>query len=249
MELSKVGLHKIWKKRFIEFLMLFLAVTLGFFADNIRDSFTNKSQEKEYVLSMIEDAKNDKINIQKAIHNNKIRHEMLDSLSKYCYYYDSTDDSIRYKLYRNYMMVLLRPDFLNFSERTMLQLKNAGGMRLIKNKNSIDEIIRYDLAEKQLENQQEYYENYQNKTIDFGMKIFNHHVYNEIKKAHKKGEQNPFSKVNLSLLDDNPKGLKEFSNHCDMYSGVVEYYKILLENVDARADTLINILEKEYKLN
>lgn len=246
--MSKKGLHKIWKKRFIEFLMLFLAVTLGFFADNIRDSFSNRNQEKEYITSMIEDAKNDKINIKKAIHNNEIRKKMLDSLSKFCYYYNPAEDSIHYKLYQYYQVVLLRPDFLNFSELTLQQLKNAGGMRLIKNKKAIDEIIRYDLAEKQLEDQQKYYENYQNKAIASGMKIFNHQLYEEAKSYYEKGEKNPFSKINLTLLSDDDKELKEFGNHSNMYSGIVEYYKMLLENVDARADTLINVLEEEYKL-
>ncbi len=247
--MSKQKTTKSWKKYFIEFLMLFLAVTLGFFADNIRDSFTNKNQEKEYILSMIEDAKNDRLNIKKAIHNNEVRKKILDSLSKYCYYYNANEDSINYKLYRNYMMVLLRPDFLNFSELTVQQLKNAGGMRLIKNKNAINEIIRYNLAEKQLENQQNYYENYQNKSIALGMKIFNHQVYDAIEEAHKKGAENPFSNIDFALLDDNSKQLKEFSNHCNMYGGIVDYYKMLLENVDARADTLINTLQKEYKID
>ena len=33
---------KKWKEYFLEFLMIFLAVTMGFFADNIREAYNNK---------------------------------------------------------------------------------------------------------------------------------------------------------------------------------------------------------------
>lgn len=234
---------KSWKKYFIEFLMLFLAVTLGFFADNIRDGFTDKAREKEYIISMIEDAENDKENIQKAIQNNTRRKQILDSLSKFCFNYDSKVDSINIKLYKYYAIVLFRPDFLNPSELTMQQLKNAGGMRLIKSKEAINAILRYDLAEKKLVNQQHYYENYQNNTIESGFKIFNYKIYNTFK-----ANQKPDS-VDFELLTNDKIRLVEFGNHAFMYSGVVEYYTMLLEEKSKQADTLISTLQKEYKID
>jgi hypothetical protein len=40
---------KKWKEYFLEFLMIFLAVTLGFFAENIREHFTDKNNTKVYL--------------------------------------------------------------------------------------------------------------------------------------------------------------------------------------------------------
>src|SRR5271170_6524161 len=40
---------KEFKGYFLEFLMIFLAVTLGFFAENIREHFTDKNNTKEYL--------------------------------------------------------------------------------------------------------------------------------------------------------------------------------------------------------
>ncbi len=37
------------KEYFLEFLMIFLAVTLGFFAENIREKITDRAIEKEYM--------------------------------------------------------------------------------------------------------------------------------------------------------------------------------------------------------
>ena len=46
---------KNFKDYFIEFSMIFLAVTLGFFAENIREKVTDKEHAKIYAASMISD--------------------------------------------------------------------------------------------------------------------------------------------------------------------------------------------------
>jgi hypothetical protein len=50
---------KKWKEYFLEFLMIFLAVTMGFFAENIREGISNKEKEKKYMESMLVDLKKD----------------------------------------------------------------------------------------------------------------------------------------------------------------------------------------------
>src|ERR1044071_6512436 len=51
--------RKKWHHYFWEFLMLFLAVTLGFFVENQREHFVEKKREKEYIHSMMDDLKLD----------------------------------------------------------------------------------------------------------------------------------------------------------------------------------------------
>src|SRR6195256_1492529 len=50
---------KKWKEYFLEFLMLFLAVTLGFFAESYREHLVEQKKEREYIKSMVEDLKSD----------------------------------------------------------------------------------------------------------------------------------------------------------------------------------------------
>src|SRR4051812_37079960 len=50
---------KNFKEYFLEFIMIFLAVTMGFFAEQIRESFVQRSEEKEYVQSFYEDLSSD----------------------------------------------------------------------------------------------------------------------------------------------------------------------------------------------
>src|ERR1700748_3521227 len=70
---------KKWKEYFLEFLMIFLAVTLGFIAENIRENIVNREKEKHYVENIIADLKTDTANITLSIHmQNLLLKKMAD---------------------------------------------------------------------------------------------------------------------------------------------------------------------------
>ena len=46
---------KNFKEYFLEFMMIFLAVTMGFFAESLREHLVNVKKEKEYIISVKED--------------------------------------------------------------------------------------------------------------------------------------------------------------------------------------------------
>src|SRR5258705_6485410 len=50
---------KNFKEYFLEFLMIFLAVTMGFFAESLREHIEDKAKEKEYINSLVSDLDND----------------------------------------------------------------------------------------------------------------------------------------------------------------------------------------------
>src|SRR5436190_23269722 len=56
---------KKWKEYFLEFLMIFLAVTLGFFAENIREHYVENERTEEYARSLYDDLKVDTATIQR----------------------------------------------------------------------------------------------------------------------------------------------------------------------------------------
>ena len=58
------------KDHFLEFLMIFLAVTMGFFAENIRESIVNNHKEKEYIISLVEDLEADTAKLNQGIQLN-----------------------------------------------------------------------------------------------------------------------------------------------------------------------------------
>ena len=52
---------KNFKEYFLEFLMIFLAVTTGFFAESIREHLVEKATEKDYMKKIVGDLKYDTI--------------------------------------------------------------------------------------------------------------------------------------------------------------------------------------------
>src|SRR6476661_7067685 len=71
---------KKFKEYFLEFLMIFLAVTLGFFAESYREHLSDRSKEKEYVASLSEDLKKDTLNLVIGILALQEKIMQLDSL-------------------------------------------------------------------------------------------------------------------------------------------------------------------------
>jgi hypothetical protein len=237
---------KNFKEYLLEGLMIFLAVTMGFIAERIRESITDNAKEKEYIISMMEDAQTDTANISIAIKLNERRANSLDTLASFCFNYrgTQTEDAQIYRLYRR---GLVHPDLVSPTERTLQQLKNSGGMRLIKNKSAADSIIAYDDAAKKLADQLVYYERYQNESVNFAMTLLNFHYYQQnLAGIYSKNTAHDYDSATL-LAHDKPK-LIEFGNRITIYKGVTAFYITRLNEMNARAVNLINTLGKEYNL-
>jgi len=133
--------RKKWTNYFWEFLMLFLAVTLGFLVENQREHMIEHQREKQYMRSMIEDLKSDTSQIASVIQVKVLRNNMIDSLVFWL-------SSPGYKAHLNDIYFFARSVSppLNFfpNDRTIQQLKSSGGLRLIQSTNVSNSIMEYD---------------------------------------------------------------------------------------------------------
>ena len=68
------------KEYFLEFLMIFLAVTMGFFAEQIRENFTERNKEKEYMGSFVKDLKMDTAMLNAGFPRKEGRIKAIDSV-------------------------------------------------------------------------------------------------------------------------------------------------------------------------
>jgi len=228
-----------FKEYLLEGLMIFLAVTMGFFAEGIRENITDHAKEKEYILSMIEDAKTDTMNIRIAVGLNKKRKLDMDTLSMLCFNYD-VSKNIDASLYQLARRSYNHPDFAYPTERTLAQLKNAGGMRLIRKKAAVDSILLYDDYTKKLAAQQANYEQFQYALINLATQVFNFQYYMR--------PPAPLHSTNVTLLSHDKIKLIEYGNRVSMYGGILSFYIVRLEELKEHAVNLINTLEKEYHL-
>lgn len=238
---------KKWGEYLLEFFMLFLAVFLGFVAENIRENIADSAKEKEYIISMIEDAKTDTANIRQAITLNSNRIMHLDSLTLLCGDYKAAEN-IDAQMYRHYKPGLIHPAFISPAERTIQQLKNAGGMRLIKNKTAVDSIVLYDDIAKKLVDQQAYYELYQNKSIDIAREIFNFQRFFGFGAVNASFRNFSDKDSSVKLISSDKEKLLQFGNTIEVYAGVVNFYNVRLKEMNGHAINLIKTLQKEYHL-
>ncbi len=63
--------RKKWTHYFWEFLMLFLAVTLGFFVENQREHYVEGIREKKYIQSLVADLMSDTASFSYVLKKNR----------------------------------------------------------------------------------------------------------------------------------------------------------------------------------
>ena len=127
--------------RFWEFLMLFIAITLGFFVENYREGLSDKEKEKEIIVSFINDIEEDIKELDIVIERRKIRETRIDSI---LYILDNDlQDNFGRNLYY-YARYLPRPFVFWANNTTNEELKYSGNFILIKNQKIIDVLLEYD---------------------------------------------------------------------------------------------------------
>jgi hypothetical protein len=131
---GKKWTHYLW-----EFLMLFLAVFCGFLAENQREHYIEHQREKQYMRSLLEDLQTDTATINRVRNRALTQIAFLDSLIELGDHLPVKGDDMN----KLYFFQGKTTRFLNihFEDGTSSQLKNAGGMRLIR-KEEVARVIR-----------------------------------------------------------------------------------------------------------
>ena len=234
------------KEYFIEFVMLFAAVTLGFFAENFREEMIEAQNERDYMQTMIEDLKEDTARISASIKSTEKKVQGIDSLIKYIYKkpYSDSDRRMMYYLFRRYMGSATD---VAFSKRTINQLINSGNLRIIKNMSISDSIVLYDInTERTIRQYSVYHDQFQQKSREISNKIFDSYYLVDYDRS------NVFhlleTNINPKFLDEDEKLLKEYANAIYGGKGVLAIYVTILKSKYPQAANIIDLLNKEYDL-
>ena len=132
---------KSFKEYLLEGLMIFLAVSMGFIAENIREHFTDSGKEKQYIESLCEDLRIDTARIAFLL---RYDDEKINGLNSMVSCYDTVTKNLKAT---SCMGVLIKYSKTNRSfqitDRTLRQLANAGGFRILQ-KADADSILGYE---------------------------------------------------------------------------------------------------------
>jgi hypothetical protein len=238
--------HKLkpWVEYFIQFIMMFVAVALGFFAESWRESISDRYKEKEYIQSLIEDVKKDTARIDfvtaQLINRDKGIDTFLNVLKQPS---TITRSNTLFKLRED----LGFPDFV-YTDRTIQQLKNSGGLRLIEKIEVSNAIISYDTHARNIL----ILDNILNTIID-GVIVQTNQILNfsEIpgweKGASFKELEIPTRSIPLLTSDKNI--LIQYYNSIGDYKRFALGFEKELLNLKSEGVTLIGYLKKEYKVD
>ena len=142
--------RKKWSHYFWEFLMLFLAVFCGFLAEYTLEHKIEKDREKQFIKSLVNDIKADVAQLNLVIQKRNEKIQRLDSVVALINLPDFTayGSNIYFNAIHTARLVDIR---FTANDGTLLQLKNAGGLRLIRNRAVADSIVHYDVSIRNLE--------------------------------------------------------------------------------------------------
>jgi len=238
------GHRKKWTHYFWEFLMLFLAVFCGFLAELQLEHKIERDREKQYIRSMIEDLKTDTVNLSVM---NRSFSQIESELEFVLRGFDKgiKDDT---GSWRDKFVLSFRSGFPDFyhADRTIQQLKNSGGMRLIRNENSAIGIVNYDAILKDLDFELANLTNTQIKYIDEVMKSWSmKKMLLDEKNNFLLEESQPTVKQNY-WLTGNPAAIEQVFNKLLQYYEAISQMNAYFKFVKTKATALIEILKKEY---
>ncbi len=232
---------KKWKEYLFQFFMLFLAVFCGFLAEYQLEHVVEHNREEQYIKSFIEDLKADTAEINGVLELTTRQQNNFDTLMGALKTPGFSENPGKAE---NHVGSIFGLYFFNHSDRTLQQLKNAGGLRLIRNQPASDSIMQYDARVKEVSEQAQDLYNANQSSISIAFQIFDANSF-----------ENP--EINRSLVPKPDKArlisnesvkIDEFFNLVLNFKVASVIYSYKLRDLKQYAGRQINFLKKEYHL-
>jgi hypothetical protein len=230
------------KDYILEGLMIFIAVTMGFFAESLREHINEVHKEHEYVVNFTQDLRTDSITINSSLKIAKSGVIALDSLMLMINEPGYQKDGAYMYYYARYATRNL--SFIS-AERTISQLKNSGGFSLIRKEGAVDSINvyeqlidRYKLTNGVALQEGQLLYPYISKL--FNAMVFQSMINDKYEMAVPKG--NPQLRVN------DPELINELTYYLHQRKSTIVFEINNLKKIQAHDESMVKYLKKEYDL-
>jgi hypothetical protein len=133
---------KPWKEYLLEGLMIFLAVTLGFFAESLREHINEKSRAQDFAVALYADLKADTAEMHGYLKYHKVAVANIDTLMQLV----SDNDPKQVPPAKLYWFGLWGGAFRVFipHDATLTEMKNSGSLRFFANLKFNSKLEQYD---------------------------------------------------------------------------------------------------------
>ncbi|MFN8207468.1 MAG: hypothetical protein U0T82_08675 [Bacteroidales bacterium] len=229
--IPRFSVYKSLKDYLFDFLMLFIAVTLGFFSNNLREGIIDHNREKDYIVRLIRDIEVDTAEIHELVNQKKDQVFGFDTLLR-LFEYSNLNPPVD-ELYRLAFKYL--GTYSGFQARTVTidQMQNAGDLNLIRDKAVADSIIFYYAGISGYDDQGDYNQQFFQRIIEMRMEMFDFSVY-----------RNPARKLSLRY----PDRLPELYNQILFMGAFIQGDREWLRVVSNNGRRLTEFLRKHYGL-
>jgi hypothetical protein len=127
----------------------------------------------------------------------------------------------------------------------MQQLRNAGGLRLIRNPDARDSIAAYDAAVKDILIEETINDNYFGRITNLTNDELSYRKLSEARNV----RQDSFSANTVYWIKYNPDSMEKLFNQVYKYRDEIDDFIIYMDALKAKGENLIGFLKKEYHIN
>jgi hypothetical protein len=233
---------KKWKEYLLEFFMIFFAVTMGLFAEQMREDFVESQHEKQYMISLVKDLESDTVQINSIIKYRIAKVTKMDSLL--IYFSGNISPTISFAKY-NLMQQLWGHAAFFQNSGTLDQLNNSGGLRMIQKRNVVDSIESYNQQIKRMSLRDIYETDFMVENNKLAQKLIERKSALEIMvdSVYLKKQIMPDKEVAI-----NKQNLDEYVNSLIIYRLIVLNNMALQTTIKNKAVRLLTLIKKEYHL-
>jgi len=256
METHAHHLHKApsqgWKHYFFEFLMLFLAVTLGYFVENQREHYVEHGRAKEYATSLVSDLQNDTTAINVHMKTARIYVAITDSLLSLSHQKLEGRGAAVFSFYTRFAYWSVP---VSWNRATFEQIKNSGSLRYFKNYQLLGKLMKYDIMVNDIRSESEAVQargnmllNHINEILDPGMHYeLSKNMLIALDTMSIQTRENYFS-INVPSLETKRDEIRKLLNMTVVQQRNLRLNNIRLQRTKELAIELISDFKKEFHI-
>ena len=244
---------KKWGEYLLEFFMIFLAVFLGFVAENKREHMVEEDRAKQYAKSLISDLRNDTVMVNDHIQQITMNMNRIDSLCGYVY--DKSLNQINnFDLIYKSSIGSYNP--YTWNRATLEQIKSSGSLRYF-NDSIVKKISAYDAFTRHMDDDYQVDEDQNSKPftkreqiLDMNypgrLVVFLYSKYDSLKNA---AYYEEMRNLNKPLVTKDINDIKVLVNEAVQLRALIRIRRdIELPRLVKDATELIELLKEDYHL-
>ena len=244
---------KKWTHYFWEFLMLFLAVTLGFLVENQREHYIEHIRAKDFSRTLVKDLQHDTAAIHVQKRTAAIYIAMVDSLLTLSKTRLEGRNATRFSFYTRFMYWTVP---IIWNRATFEQIKNSGSLRYFKNYHLLEKMTKYEALVNDIRSEAANHTIRGNMLLNQINAVIEPAIHHELSKyflwsfdtGSTKTMEN-LSAINIESLENRRNEIKELLNMIVVQQRNLRYdIETPWKQAEELAVELINDLKKEYQI-